>query len=83
MMSSSERVELYSGTLPYAPAFHQALPLNRRHPAPLAQRERSTSAPNVCYNMVTSNGMDLEDWSRVKAHNLAGTGELHLFNFAS
>lgn len=78
MISSSDRAELYSGTLPYAPAFHPAIPLPRRHPPPLAQRERSTSAPNVCYNMVTSSGMDasLEDWSRVKAHNLAGTGKL-------
>lgn len=49
----------------------------RRHPPPLAQRERSTSAPNVCFNMVSNTGgidPTLEDWSyRCKAH-LAGTG---------
>ena len=56
------------------------MPINRRHP-PLAQRERSTSAPNVCYNMVTApSSVDglLEDWCRMKAHNhLAGTGRIH------
>lgn len=56
----------------------------RHHPPPLAQRERSTSAPNVCYNMVgvgTGVGQQsaidaaLEDWSnRIKVYNLAGTG---------
>jgi len=52
---------------------------------PLAQRERSTSAPNVCYNMVGVGGqqssMDaaLEEWSnRIKVYNLAGTGKLYL-----
>ena len=53
----------------------------RRHPPPLAQRERSTSAPNVCFNMVSNTGgIDpaLEDWSyRCKAH-LAGTGTYNL-----
>lgn len=57
----------------------------RAHPPPLAQRERSTSAPNVCYNMVGAPGAlggslglsdALEEWSnRIRGFNLAGTGE--------
>ncbi|XP_046631069.1 raf homolog serine/threonine-protein kinase Raf-like isoform X4 [Daphnia pulicaria] len=66
----------YTAGLTYPPTF-QPMQIPRRHPPPLAQRERSTSAPNVCYNMVgNQGGIDtaLEDWSyRIKAHNLAAT----------
>ena len=70
---------MYSAGLTY-PSTFQPIQIPRRHPPPLAQRERSTSAPNVCYNMVgNQGGIDtaLEDWSyRIKAHNIAATGTL-------
>ncbi len=77
LISCPEGPEIYSAGLSY-PASFQPIQIPRRHPPPLAQRERSTSAPNVCYNMVgTQSGMDaaLEDWSyRIKVQNLAATG---------
>ncbi|EFX83242.1 hypothetical protein DAPPUDRAFT_315683 [Daphnia pulex] len=39
----------YTAGLTYPPTF-QPMQIPRRHPPPLAQRERSTSAPNVCLN---------------------------------
>ncbi|XP_046631068.1 raf homolog serine/threonine-protein kinase Raf-like isoform X3 [Daphnia pulicaria] len=73
----------YTAGLTYPPTF-QPMQIPRRHPPPLAQRERSTSAPNVCYNMVgNQGGIDtaLEDWSyRIKAHNLAATANNSYFH---
>nr|CAH0108223.1 unnamed protein product [Daphnia galeata] len=76
LISCPEGPEMYSAGLTY-PSTFQPIQIPRRHPPPLAQRERSTSAPNVCYNMVgNQGGIDtaLEDWSyRIKAHNIAAT----------
>ena len=69
---------MYSAGMGYPTSF-QPIQIPRRHPPPLAQRERSTSAPNVCFNMVGQSGVDaaLDDWSyRLKVHNLACTGTL-------
>lgn len=97
LMSCPEGPELYSAGLVYPSTFqmihhHHRTPgqvsaqhhhRSQRTIPPLAQRERSTSAPNVCYNMVGVAGqqssMDaaLEEWSnRIKVYNLAGTGKL-------
>ena len=85
LISCPEGPEIYSASLSYPSSF-QPIQIPRRHPPPLAQRERSTSAPNVCYNMVgTQSGMDstLEDWSyRIKVQNLAATGTVDISSFA-
>ncbi|KAK4036139.1 hypothetical protein OUZ56_028204 [Daphnia magna] len=76
LISCPEGPEIFSGGLPYPTSF-QPIQIPRRHPPPLAQRERSTSAPNVCYNMVgNQSGVDstLEDWTyRIKMQNMAAT----------
>jgi len=33
----------------------------KNHPPPLGQRERSTSAPNVCYNVVGQHPTEISD----------------------
>ncbi|XP_022245256.1 raf homolog serine/threonine-protein kinase phl-like isoform X3 [Limulus polyphemus] len=44
----------------------------RSHPPPLGQRERSTSAPNVCYNTV-NHDMTLEEFAlRLRSQNVPG-----------
>lgn len=46
---------------PAAPCEASApLSVPRPHPPPLGQRERSTSAPNVCYNLVSSQDFSAE-----------------------
>ncbi|XP_037280797.2 serine/threonine kinase raf oncogene isoform X3 [Rhipicephalus microplus] len=46
------------------------LSVPRTHPPPLGQRERSTSAPNVCYNLVSGSDFSAEDFaSRYRSHN--------------
>ncbi|XP_077540467.1 serine/threonine kinase raf oncogene isoform X1 [Haemaphysalis longicornis] len=46
------------------------LSVPRAHPPPLGQRERSTSAPNVCYNLVSTTDFLAEDFaSRYRSHN--------------
>lgn len=45
---------------PQPPAVSPPQAVPRTHPPPLGQRERSTSAPNVCYNMVNQSDMSLE-----------------------
>jgi len=75
LISCPEGPEMYSAGMGYPTSF-QPIQIPRRHPPPLAQRERSTSAPNVCFNMVGQSGVDaaLDDWSyRLKVHNLACT----------
>ena len=79
LIACPEGPEMYSTGMGGYPASFQPIQISRRHPPPLAQRERSTSAPNVCFNMVAQSGVDtaLDDWSyRLKVHNLAGTGKL-------
>ncbi len=83
LISCPDGPEIYpAGLVGYPPSF-PPISIPRRHPPPLAQRERSTSAPNVCYNMVSApGGVDgvAEDWSyRMKAQNLAGTGRRPAF----
>lgn len=84
LISCPEGPEIFSGGLPYPTSF-QPIQIPRRHPPPLAQRERSTSAPNVCYNMVgNQSGVDstLEDWTyRIKMQNMAATGKLPFHPF--
>lgn len=49
----------------------------RPHPPPLCQRERSTSAPNVCYNMVNQSDMSFEEFSsRIRAQGSQGASGL-------
>ncbi|GFQ98698.1 hypothetical protein TNCT_298821 [Trichonephila clavata] len=74
----------FSGTLPNQYLYPQAgssatsPPQNvpRTHPPSLGQRERSTSAPNVCYNMVNQSDMSLEEFaSRIRSQgSQASTG---------
>ncbi|XP_070394316.1 raf homolog serine/threonine-protein kinase Raf isoform X5 [Dermacentor albipictus] len=46
------------------------LSVPRAHPPPLGQRERSTSAPNVCYNLVSGSDFSAEDFAnRYRSHN--------------
>ncbi|XP_050028224.1 raf homolog serine/threonine-protein kinase Raf isoform X2 [Dermacentor andersoni] len=46
------------------------LSVPRTHPPPLGQRERSTSAPNVCYNLVSGSDFSAEDFAnRYRSHN--------------
>ncbi|XP_075550922.1 serine/threonine kinase raf oncogene isoform X3 [Dermacentor variabilis] len=46
------------------------LSVPRVHPPPLGQRERSTSAPNVCYNLVSGSDFSAEDFAnRYRSHN--------------
>ncbi|CAN8017123.1 unnamed protein product [Ixodes persulcatus] len=56
---------------PAAPCEASApLSVPRPHPPPLGQRERSTSAPNVCYNLVSSQDFSAEDLAnRYRSHN--------------
>ncbi|XP_077489087.1 serine/threonine kinase raf oncogene isoform X7 [Amblyomma americanum] len=63
------------GDLPLSPT-SAPLSVPRSHPPPLGQRERSTSAPNVCYNLVSGSDFSAEDFaSRYRSHNSsAGTG---------
>ncbi|XP_035210323.1 serine/threonine-protein kinase A-Raf-like [Stegodyphus dumicola] len=57
------------------PSPPQAVP--RAHPPPLGQRERSTSAPNVCYNMVNQTDLSLEEFSsRLRAQASQGGATL-------
>uniref|UniRef100_A0A1E1XC06 non-specific serine/threonine protein kinase n=1 Tax=Amblyomma aureolatum TaxID=187763 RepID=A0A1E1XC06_9ACAR len=63
------------GDLPLSPT-SAPLSVPRSHPPPLGQRERSTSAPNVCYNLVSGSDFSAEDFAnRYRSHNSsAGTG---------
>ncbi|XP_077489088.1 serine/threonine kinase raf oncogene isoform X8 [Amblyomma americanum] len=57
------------GDLPLSPT-SAPLSVPRSHPPPLGQRERSTSAPNVCYNLVSGSDFSAEDFaSRYRSHN--------------
>lgn len=60
-------VSFSSSVLPPCGSVHQGVgggtaPLSvpRTHPPPLGQRERSTSAPNVCYNLVSNQDFSVE-----------------------
>ncbi|XP_015915867.1 serine/threonine-protein kinase A-Raf isoform X2 [Parasteatoda tepidariorum] len=58
---------------PQQPSASSPQNVPRPHPPPLGQRERSTSAPNVCYNMVNQNDMTLEEFSsRLRAQGASG-----------
>ncbi|EEC15325.1 hypothetical protein IscW_ISCW011622 [Ixodes scapularis] len=61
---------------PAAPCEASApLSVPRPHPPPLGQRERSTSAPNVCYNLVSSQDFSAEDLAnRYRSHNSSAGG---------
>ncbi|XP_054718655.1 serine/threonine-protein kinase B-raf-like isoform X2 [Uloborus diversus] len=62
---------------PQPPATSPPQAVPRPHPPPLGQRERSTSAPNVCYNMVNQTDLTLEEFSsRLRAQGSQGTAGL-------
>ncbi|XP_076332952.1 serine/threonine-protein kinase A-Raf-like isoform X2 [Tachypleus tridentatus] len=80
--SSSNMIQSTAGSFsPYAPNYQYlqqtmmiSPPRNvpRPHPPPLGQRERSTSAPNVCYNTV-NHDMTLEEFAlRLRSQNSSG-----------
>ncbi|GIX94482.1 hypothetical protein CEXT_477251 [Caerostris extrusa] len=51
----------------------------RSHPPTLGQRERFTSAPNVCYNMVNQSEMSLEEFaSRIRSQGSQANAGLNL-----
>ncbi|XP_064489063.1 serine/threonine-protein kinase A-Raf-like isoform X2 [Ornithodoros turicata] len=58
-------------------AVNVSTPLNvpRQHPPPLGQRERSTSAPNVCYNLVSTADFSAEDFAtKYRSQNSSAGG---------
>ena len=78
MISCPEGPELFSAGMGYQS--FRPIQIPRSHPPRLAQRERSTSAPNVCFNAVAQSvvGGTLDDWSYdLKPHNLACTGTIN------
>ena len=54
---------------------------NATHPAPIGQRERSTSAPNVCYNLVGQPTEQTDDFLQKFAKGTYSTLHGNLQNY--